>query len=81
VSGLRGGEEQVQGSGVSRRIAALGSIGDIEQPETLSILHVARINASVVRGVTEVYCSEPEFTVLKGQYVLRIEIPANASPK
>jgi hypothetical protein len=44
---------------LNRRTAAIGSLGDMEQPEMLHTSQVARINAATIRGATEVYCSEP----------------------
>ena len=66
---------------LNRRVAAIGAIKHIEQPEMLSIKQVARINTSIIGGATEAYCSEPAFTVLSGKGVQRVEMSASTSLK
>ena len=68
---------------LNRRVAAVGSMNGVKHPDALGVMQVARINATIIRGVTQAYCSEPAFTVLNGQQVQRVELPdcSNCQPE
>ena len=59
---------------LSRRVAVIGSLKDVEHPDFLGTMHVARINTSIIRAATEAYCSEPAFTVANEDGVQRVEM-------
>lgn len=63
---------------LSRRVAAIGALKEMKQPEELGIVQVARINSTIIRGASEVYCSEPAFTVANGDGIQRVELPHDA---
>jgi len=62
---------------LSRSVAAIGSTKKVKQPEVLGTAHVARINRTIVGAASQVYCSEPAFTVYSGNEIQRVELPRN----
>jgi len=63
---------------LSRRVAAIGSLKDMKHPQVLGTKQVARINATIIGGASEAYCSEPAFTVAEGDGVQRVELPSRS---